>query len=132
MGADEQGLPGRGGVHRLQVGLAEGHEPAPLEPGEFLLIVDDGTERKQVSLGVEDFLGRADGADHAAAETGMGIDLDLHHHHTIASGASSNPNLPRIRPSAQAISSVKPISELSSTKASSARRSGEVSRWESM
>ena len=123
VGPDQQGLP-FGTLEPRQRRDVHGHESQGLEPREFLLVVDYRPERIQPAPVIGELvLGGLDRPYHPSAETGVGVDLDLHH---------SIPNFPWIRPVIHASSSSMVISELSSPKASSARRSGEASRWESM
>ena len=73
MGADQQGLAGR---HRI---FRDRPQTLPFQALQFRFVVNDGSHRIQrlARMGPQELLGLADGADHAAAESGTGIYFNL-------------------------------------------------------
>ena len=127
MGPDQQRGASRG-REALQVLPRDRHEAPPGQAVQLLIVVDDGTQGMQRLSRMlrQEALRTADGTDHTPAETGMRVYFDGKRHQ------SRMPKRPWIRPSVQTTSSLRVMSELSRTNASSARASGETSRWESI
>ena len=117
-----------GGRQVRQVLLRDRDESPLGQTFQLFLIMHDRPEGMQGPAGMlrQETLRTADGTDHSPAKTGMRVYFDGKRHQ------SRMPKRPWIRPSVQTTSSLRVMSELSRTKASSARASGETSRWESI